>query len=113
MEINHNWEFRQAGNENWLPATVPGTVHTDLLANKVIEDPYYRLNEKQLQWIDKADWEYRNVFLYGDGINGQFSDNYFDILPGQEVSVTISKRDVFSDINKSLKILHLYLTDND
>jgi beta-mannosidase len=61
MEINHNWEFRQAGKENWLPAIVPGTVHTDLLANKVIEDPYYRLNEKQLQWIDKADWEYRTV----------------------------------------------------
>jgi beta-mannosidase len=63
MEINHQWEFRQADNENWLPATVPGTVHTDLLANKVIEDPYYRLNEKKLQWIDKADWEYRTVFF--------------------------------------------------
>lgn len=66
MEINHNWEFRQVGKENWLPATVPGTVHTDLLANKVIEDPYYRLNEKKLQWIDKADWEYRTVFIADD-----------------------------------------------
>ena len=66
MEINHNWEFRQAGKENWLPATVPGTVHTNLLANKVIEDPYYRLNEKKLQWIDKADWEYRTVFIAND-----------------------------------------------
>jgi beta-mannosidase len=63
IEINHNWEFRQVGRESWLPATVPGTVHTDLLANKLIEDPYYRLNEKQLQWIDKADWEYRVVFM--------------------------------------------------
>jgi beta-mannosidase len=63
MEINQNWEFRQAGKENWLPASVPGTIHTDLLANKVIDDPYYRLNEKQLQWIDKADWEYRTVII--------------------------------------------------
>jgi beta-mannosidase len=62
MEILQNWQFRQVGKDNWLPATVPGTVHTDLLANKVIEDPYYRLNEKQLQWIDKADWEYKTTF---------------------------------------------------
>jgi beta-mannosidase len=63
MKIDHNWEFRQAAKGNWLPATVPGTVHTDLLANMIIEDPYYRLNEKKLQWIDKVDWEYRTVFV--------------------------------------------------
>ncbi|HRZ22178.1 MAG TPA: glycoside hydrolase family 2 protein, partial [Bacteroidales bacterium] len=46
-----------------MPATVPGTVHTDLLVNKAIEDPFYRLNERQLQWIDKKDWEYRTAFV--------------------------------------------------
>jgi beta-mannosidase len=61
-EIDQHWEFRQVGEDVWLPATVPGSVHTDLLANKVIEDPYYRLNEKKLQWIDKVDWEYRTIF---------------------------------------------------
>ena len=30
--LNGDWQFRQAGNEDWLPATVPGGVHTDLLA---------------------------------------------------------------------------------
>ncbi len=59
MEINKNWEFRQTGTDKWFPATVPGTVHTDLLANKKIEDPYYRLNERSIQWIDKVNWEYR------------------------------------------------------
>jgi len=61
MELNKNWEFRQTGTPAWLPATVPGTVHTDLLANKKIEDPYYRLNEHDLQWIDKVNWEYRTT----------------------------------------------------
>jgi len=46
----------------WLPATVPGTVHTDLMANGKIEDPYFRLNEHQVQWVDKVDWEYRTHF---------------------------------------------------
>lgn len=62
IDLNKNWEFRQTGTTSWLPATVPGTVHTDLLANKKIEDPYYRLNERSLQWIDKVNWEYRTSF---------------------------------------------------
>ena len=44
-----------------LPATVPGTVHTDLLANGKIKDPFYRTNERDLQWIDKKDWEYQTT----------------------------------------------------
>ncbi|MBN2773349.1 MAG: glycoside hydrolase family 2 protein, partial [Prolixibacteraceae bacterium] len=60
--ISSNWQFRQVGTNEWMPATVPGTVHTDLLANKKIEDPYYRLNELDMQWIDKVDWEYKTTF---------------------------------------------------
>jgi len=55
------WEFREAGTGKWLPATVPGTVHTDLLANGKIPDPFYRTNERDLQWIDKRDWEYQTT----------------------------------------------------
>ncbi len=62
IELNSNWQFRKQGNIKWYKATVPGTVHTDLLANKLIPDPYYRDNETKLQWIDKADWEYKTVF---------------------------------------------------
>jgi len=61
-ELISGWEFRQRDSGSWLPATVPGTVHTDLLANGRIEEPFYRMNELQLQWIDKKDWEYRTVF---------------------------------------------------
>lgn len=32
--LNANWKFSEAGKNDWLPATVPGTVHTDLLTNK-------------------------------------------------------------------------------
>jgi beta-mannosidase len=60
--LNNNWEFRQAGTHSWLPATLPGMVHTDLLNAGKIEDPFYRLNERNLQWIDKVDWEYRAEF---------------------------------------------------
>lgn len=54
-----SWKFRQAGTNPWHPATVPGTVHTDLLNNRLIPDPFFADNENKLQWIDRADWEYK------------------------------------------------------
>jgi beta-mannosidase len=57
-----NWSFRNTKETKYLPATVPGTVHTDLLANGIIEDPFYRDNEKKVQWIENEDWVYRTEF---------------------------------------------------
>ena len=62
--LNSNWKFRRVGDSVWLPATIPGTVHTDLLANKIIPDPYFGTNEKLVQWVDTADWEYECAFEY-------------------------------------------------
>ncbi|MDD4970481.1 MAG: glycoside hydrolase family 2 protein [Paludibacter sp.] len=62
FKINDGWKFRQIDSTNWHSATVPGCVHTDLLSNKLIEDPFYRLNEHKLQWIDKTDWVYQTSF---------------------------------------------------
>lgn len=64
--LTGKWEYRKVGDNAWNAATVPGTVHTDLLNNKKIPDPFYRLNEKDLQWIDKEDWEYKTVFTVSD-----------------------------------------------
>ncbi len=60
--VHSGWQFREAGKDKWYPATVPGCVHTDLLNNKLIEDPFYRDNEPKLQWIGKTDWEYQTSF---------------------------------------------------
>ncbi len=46
----------------WIPATVPGTIHTDLLANGIIPDPFYRMNENEVQWIENYQWLYRREF---------------------------------------------------
>ena len=66
--LHQDWQFRQLDQGDWLPASVPGTVHTDLLANERIGAPFYRTNERDLQWIDKADWEYRTTFTPSDVI---------------------------------------------
>ncbi|HKO62248.1 MAG TPA: glycoside hydrolase family 2 TIM barrel-domain containing protein, partial [Pyrinomonadaceae bacterium] len=62
IPVQSGWQFREAGKPAWYPATVPGCVHTDLLNNKLIEDPFYRDNEKKVQWIGKTDWEYQTSF---------------------------------------------------
>jgi beta-mannosidase len=56
------WELRQAGTPEWLPAQVPGGVHTDLLALGRIPDPFVGDNEQRVQWVAEADWEYRLRF---------------------------------------------------
>lgn len=60
--LHQNWQFKKASSADWQQASVPGTVHTDLMALGLIEDPYFRLNEQGMQWIDKEDWEYRTTF---------------------------------------------------
>ena len=62
IELRAGWQFREAGKDDWHNATVPGCIHTDLLANKLIDDPFYRDNEKKQQWIGKTNWEYQTTF---------------------------------------------------
>lgn len=63
LNLNSNWEFRKAGDSsNWIPAIVPGCVQTDLMNNQIIPDPFYGDNEKEVQWIEREDWEYRTNF---------------------------------------------------
>ncbi|MBI9065328.1 MAG: glycoside hydrolase family 2 protein [Marinilabiliaceae bacterium] len=62
LTIDKNWTFSEVGKAEWHEAKVPGCVHTDLLNNNLIDDPFYRLNEHDMQWIDKKDWEYKTQF---------------------------------------------------
>ena len=58
-ELNQGWTFHKVGSGKWYSAKVPGCVHTDLMDNKLIPDPFYRDNETRVQWVDKNSWEYK------------------------------------------------------
>lgn len=45
-----------------IPATIPGVVHTDLLAAGLIEDPCHGTNELLQKWIGSTSWRYRTTF---------------------------------------------------
>ena len=55
--INKNWRLfcKKTGE---LPACVPGCVHTDLMANGIIKDLYWRDNNLNYQWIEDCDFTY-------------------------------------------------------
>jgi hypothetical protein len=84
-----SWEFRQADTiGDWMPATVPGVAHTDLLKIAKIPDQFYRTNEKDFQWIGEKPWTYRKTFT--DDAN---------ILSNQVVSIVFECKHCFSCTN--------------
>lgn len=56
------WVFKNESYPEWFSSKVPGTVHTDLLHNNLIPDPFVGANEKQLQWIENENWIYKTDF---------------------------------------------------
>ncbi|WP_329007758.1 glycoside hydrolase family 2 protein [Micromonospora rifamycinica] len=50
-----------------VPATVPGCVHTDLLAAGLVDDPFLDANETALAWIGRTDWEYATTVVHRPG----------------------------------------------
>lgn len=65
ISLNGEWEFKDAEEKilkEFALAQVPGSVHTDLLAKKLIPDPFYGTKEDDLQWVGEKDWVYRKHF---------------------------------------------------
>ena len=79
-----------------IPATVPGQVHTDLLAAGLLEDPDVGLRESEQMWIGHSQWTYSrrfewNALLSGDRIElvADGLDTFATVrLNGHEVAVT-------------------------
>lgn len=56
--LSEGWQLSGGGLREAIAATVPGCVHTDLLAKGLIPDPFFRDNAKELYWIENEDWTY-------------------------------------------------------
>jgi len=90
------WEFRNAEESIWKPASVPGCIHTDLFANGIIPDPFYGTNEHDIQWIDSCDWEYRSILIADPAILGH-----------EHVTLVFHGLDTYADVSiNGQKVLH-------
>lgn len=66
--LESNWQFKKQKDTIWYSANVPGSVHTDLMSNGLIENPFIGDNESGLQWISDANWEYKTRFTVGESL---------------------------------------------
>lgn len=73
QELNQNWRVCLASGQvdyhrpqtqsmAWIPAQVPGSIHTDLMAAGVIPDPHSMRHEVGCAWVDDAEWLYECEF---------------------------------------------------
>jgi beta-mannosidase len=71
-----------------IPATVPGTVHTDLLAAGLITDPYLDENELTLDWIGRVSW------VYERSLSSDAPGDAVLVFEGLDTVATVSLNDV-------------------
>lgn len=105
IPIHSNWTFKQADSSTskFLPvAQFPTNVHLDLIANKLIPDPFIGKNENDVQWIGEATWLYKTTFsspgvsnASGHGIKAVLAFDGLDtyatvLLNGQQILKTES-----------------------
>ncbi len=75
INLNGEWKLSPAAkiscgkytsffeNHDEIPITLPGDVHSALLDNKIITDPYWREQEAEVQWVGQMDWVMKKSFL--------------------------------------------------
>ncbi|MFI1705403.1 glycoside hydrolase family 2 protein [Streptomyces griseoruber] len=71
------WILRHEGEA--LAASVPGCVHTDLLAAGVIPDPFVGRGEREVAWVGRREWTYERE-LPGVPSGHEQTDLVFDGL---------------------------------
>ena len=66
IDLNGDWKAKgtdESGKAIEFAGSVPGCVHTDLIAGKYIDkDIFWRDNAKKIQWIEERDWIYKKEF---------------------------------------------------
>ena len=74
--IGEDWRWRDAhlpetrDPDNWIKATVPGSVHYDLWRAGLIADPYRGQNTLLAEWVSARTWVYRNRFAVDAALEG-------------------------------------------
>ena len=66
--IHNNWKMREASEESYIKATIPGSVYSNLLENGLMEDPFYRDNEEEALKLSEKDYEFVTEFSVEDSI---------------------------------------------
>ena len=87
IDVNNSWEMHRVGDDDWITATVPGSVYGDLLQAGKMEDPFWKDNEIEALKLMDYDYEYRTSFSCDD-----------ELLGSDEVILRFEGLDTIADI---------------
>lgn len=87
IDVNNSWEMHRVGDDDWITATVPGSVYGDLLQAGKMEDPFWKDNEIEALKLMDYDYEYRTSFSCDD-----------ELLGSEEVILRFEGLDTIADI---------------
>src|SRR6266436_6530752 len=83
--VHEGWRLRAVGGPapasvagREIPAEVPGSAHLDLLAARLIPDPYQDRAEAELAWTHRTDWRYSTTFQAPPCLPGERAELAFD-----------------------------------
>ena len=62
LDLKGTWEIEQVNGDVKTTGQIPGGIHSALLENGLICDPYYGTNEEKIQWVAKQDWIISRTF---------------------------------------------------
>lgn len=62
LNLGGAWKLRNENGSLELEGAVPGCVHSALLHQGFIQDPYYRFNDLAYRWISLDNWTYSRIF---------------------------------------------------
>ena len=60
--LNGQWNMTRVATGDKYEVNVPSDNYTQLLELGVIPDPYYKDNEKLVEWVGREDWTYEKTF---------------------------------------------------
>ncbi|MDZ7938832.1 MAG: glycoside hydrolase family 2 protein [Rhodoferax sp.] len=72
LNLAGRWQLSDADGTHSYAMSIPGDVHSTLLAHGAIPDPYFGANEHVVQWVAHRDWTLRCSFEVPEIDHGQW-----------------------------------------
>ncbi|MBQ4572820.1 MAG: glycoside hydrolase family 2 protein [Clostridia bacterium] len=92
--LNGQWNMTRVATGEKYNVNIPSDNYTQLLELGAIPDPYYKDNEKLVEWIGREDWTYERTFTLND-----------DDLNNRKILLVCKALDTLCDVYVNDKII--------
>jgi beta-mannosidase len=121
MKLNSDWKIQHydVGAERdlevaspefidyfWLPAKVPGDVHSTLIKANLIDDPFFGHNDLKCRWVEEKVWWYRTTFTFDEEVDKK--DRLELIFEGLDTFATVYLNGVELGFTDNMFIHHSF-----